>query len=349
MTAFEQNLLSPTTKIKDALAVIDASAGAVVMVVDEGRHLMGIVSDGDIRRALLRGLSLDAPLSQVMNRNPISVAVGAEREEVLHLMQKRVLRHIPVIDGEGRVIALRTLDEFIRPEPKSNWVVIMAGGVGQRLMPLTEKCPKPMLKLGDRPLLEIILERLVAQGFHRFFIAINYLGDLVKAHFQDGSGLGAEISYLQETSALGTAGALRLLPGIPSEPVIVVNGDVLTSLDFRAMLTFHAEHKASGTMGVREYEFQVPYGVVNVSEHSITAIQEKPVKRHLINGGLYVLNPEVLPLVPKEGRFDMTELFDRIHEKGLNAVAFPIREYWIDIGHVDDLARANNEIADFLL
>lgn len=348
MTSFEKNLLSPAAKVKDALAVIDATAGTVVMVVDETRRLLGTVSDGDIRRALLRGLSLDVPLGDVMNRKPHAVAVGAEPEEILRLMQKLALRHIPVLDDAGRIVALRTLDEFIRPQPRDNWVVIMAGGMGQRLMPLTERCPKPMLKLGDRPLLEIIIERLIGQGFHRFYVAINYLGDQVKAHFKDGSSLGVEIHYLQEEAALGTAGALRLLPEAPKEPIVVVNGDILTSLDFRTMLAFHEEHRAVGTMGVREYEFQIPYGVVDISEQSITAIQEKPVKRHLINGGVYVLSPEALALLPEGGRFDMPELFGLIHDRGLTAVAFPIREYWIDIGHADDLARASREIDDFL-
>lgn len=348
MTSFEKNLLSPAAKVKDALAVIDATAGTVVMVVDETRRLLGTVSDGDIRRALLRGLSLDVPLGDVMNRKPHAVAAGAEPEEILRLMQKLALRHIPVLDDAGRIVALRTLDEFIRPQPRDNWVVIMAGGMGQRLMPLTERCPKPMLKLGDRPLLEIIIERLIGQGFHRFYVAINYLGDQVKAHFKDGSSLGVEIHYLQEEAALGTAGALRLLPEAPKEPIVVVNGDILTSLDFRTMLAFHEEHRAVGTMGVREYEFQIPYGVVDISEQSITAIQEKPVKRHLINGGVYVLSPEALTLLPEGGRFDMPELFGLIHDLGLTAVAFPIREYWIDIGHADDLARASREIDDFL-
>jgi NDP-sugar pyrophosphorylase family protein len=228
---------------------------------------------------------------------------------------------------------------------RDNWVVLMAGGLGSRLRPLTDECPKPMLRVGNKPLLETIIETFIEQGFRRFFISVNYMADTIKEYFGDGSRWGAEIQYLEETSRLGTAGALSLLPEKPQAPLLVMNGDLLTKINFRQLLDFHREHHAQGTMCVREYEFQVPYGVVKMDHHRITGFEEKPIQRYFVNAGIYVLEPQALQHIPHGVFFDMPSLFQTLMADRQEAVVFPIREYWLDIGHMADYDRANGEFA----
>ena len=245
----------------------------------------------------------------------------------------------------GRVIGVELLEELIRPRERDNWVVLMAGGLGTRLSPLTNDRPKPMLNVGNKPLLETIIENFVEQGFHRFFISVNYMAGMIKDHFADGGRWGAQIHYLEEDRKLGTAGALSLLPEPPTAPVLVMNCDLLTKVNFRHLLDFHLEHRAQGTMCVREYDFQVPYGVVRLDRQRIAGIDEKPVQRFFVNAGIYVLEPEALHHVPADTFFDMPSLFERLIAEGQEAAAFPIREYWLDIGQLADYDRANGEFA----
>ena len=341
MATFEKSLLSSSATIHDAIEHIEASEGKISLVVDTDRRLLGTVTDGDIRRGILRGLNLDAPVTEVMKRSAITVKADMGTEQILALMREKSLRHIPVVDSSGRVIGLETLAELIQPVRKDNWVVIMAGGRGTRLRPLTEQVPKPMLKVGDRPLLEAIIAAFVEQGFRRFYISINYLAQSVKDYFGDGSRHSVEIQYLEEIEPLGTAGSLSLLPEPPDKPIFVINGDILTSVSFTDMLNFHEEHAAKATLAVRGYEFQIPFGVVDIDEYQITEIAEKPVKRYLVNAGIYVIDPELLSLVPKRDQFTMPELILRAQQKGYPTFAFPIREDWMDIGRFEDLVRAN--------
>jgi NDP-sugar pyrophosphorylase family protein len=221
----------------------------------------------------------------------------------------------------------------------------MAGGLGNRLRPLTEDVPKPLLKVGRKPLLETILETFRSHEFRNFYISVNYKAEMIKAHFGDGEKWKCTIRYLEENDRLGTAGALGLIPETPTQPLLIMNGDVLTNVDFSSLLSFHGEHQAKATMCVREFDFQVPYGVVNIDEHRITGIVEKPVHSFFVNAGIYVIDPELLSFVPKSGSFDMPDLFASALDKGMPTAAFPIREYWTDIGRIDDFHRANGDYA----
>jgi len=340
---FTKVIVKPDLSIRETIRVIDSSAMQIALVVDGDNHFLGTVTDGDIRRGILNGLPLDAAVEQVMNKKPSICGEDDTKEAILARMSARRLRHMPVVNRDGRLVRLEILDEFLASRERQNTVVLMAGGLGTRLRPLTEKCPKPMLKVGNRPLLESILETFIEYGFHRFYISVNYMAEVVKSHFGDGSRWGVHISYLHENQQLGTAGALSLLPERPTAPLLVMNGDLLTKVNFSQLLDFHSGHHAQATMCVREYDFQVPYGVVKMDDHHITGIDEKPVQKVFVNAGIYVLEPETLDLILRDTYFDMPTLFQKLIELKRDTTAFPIREYWLDIGHLEDFERANIE------
>lgn len=339
-------MVSPETSIKDAIRVLDKSAKQIVLVVGENNLLVGTITDGDIRRGILKGLSLDETVRQIMNPEPTVAKVDDGREAILSMMKRKGLHQIPLVDEARCVVGLETLDELIQSRKKENVVVLMAGGLGSRLRPLTDGIPKPMLKVGSKPLLETILENFVEYGFNRFYISVNYMADVVKSYFGDGSRWGIDIRYLHEDQRLGTAGALSLLPEKLTTPVFVMNGDLLTKVNFSQLLDFHSSHRAQATMCVREYDFQVPYGVVKMDDHRITGIDEKPVQRFFVNAGIYVLEPKALELITPGTYFDMPTLFEKLIELKHETTAFPIREYWLDIGHLADYDRANVEFGD---
>ena len=330
--------------VADAIRVLEANVAHICMVMDADGRLKGTVTDGDVRRGLLRSLPLSAPVADVMNKTPLTGHPEDSRQSHLDAMRRIQVRQLPVVDGTGRVVGLVTSDELAQSGPKPNWVVLMAGGLGLRLRPLTEETPKPMLRIGTKPLLETTIENFVQQDFRRFYISVNYRADKVKTHFGDGTRFGCEIRYLEEETELGTAGALGLLPEHPTELLIVMNGDVLTKVNFGQLLDFHHEHGAAATMCVREYDFQVPYGVVQLDGPRIHGLVEKPVHSFFVNAGIYVIDPRLLESVPRDGRrFHMTELFEHAIAHKQKTTAFPIREYWIDIGQLDDFTRANGD------
>ena len=343
MNDFRKTLVTPDTSIRQTIQVIDASAMQIALVVDQANQLLGTVTDGDIRRCILRGIGLDQAVTQIMNTQPTVARADEPQEQVLANMQLKQLHRIPIVEASGRVVGIEFLEQLIQPHHKENWVVLMAGGLGSRLESLTSNCPKPMLMVGNKPLLETILENFIAYGFHRFYISVNYMADMVKAHFGDGVRWNVDIRYLEENQRLGTAGALALLPEKPVKPILVMNGDVLTKVNFRQLLEFHLEQKVRASMCVREYDFQVPYGVVKIDNHRITGIDEKPIQRFFVNAGVYVLEPEVLALIPEQAYFDMPSLFEKLIAAGEEAAVFPIREYWLDIGQRADYDRANGE------
>ncbi|MFH2135434.1 MAG: nucleotidyltransferase family protein [Pseudomonadota bacterium] len=343
MTRWEEVLVSTQTSMCEAAQLLDASALQIVLVVDEERRLLGTITDGDIRRGILKGIALSEPVVRIMNPRPIVAREEDGRDRILAEMKQKLLHHMPLVNEKGCVVGLDTLDELISPQKRENFVVLMAGGLGSRLRPLTDDCPKPMLKVGNKPLLETILENFIEYGFYRFYISVNYMSEVVKSYFGDGSRWGVEICYLHENQRLGTGGALSLLPEKPSGPVLVINGDLLTKVNFGQLLDFHINHQAVATMCVREYDFQVPYGVVTINKHRITGIDEKPVQRFFVNGGIYVLEPDALDLILPNTYFDMPSLFEMLIEQKKETVVFPIREYWLDIGHMADYDRANGE------
>ncbi len=343
MKDWKQIVVSPETTLRDAIERIDGSGLQLALVLDRDGHLAGVLSDGDIRRAILRGCDLVTPTANVMNCHPTAAPATSTSGELLALMRRKVLHHVPLINAEMLVVGLATLDGLTGVLERPNWVVLMAGGLGSRLMPLTENCPKPMLQVGGKPILESILENFSEQGFRKFFLSVNYLAHAVRDHFGDGSQWGVDISYLHEDKRLGTAGALSLLPERPSDPLVVMNGDLLTRVRFDSMLNFHSEHGAVATMAVREYDFQVPYGVVQLNGSNIAAIEEKPVHRFFVNAGIYTLSPEAFEHIPTATFFDMPTLFDRMLAAGHPTSAYPLREYWLDIGRVEEFERAQHE------
>lgn len=325
-----------------AIEKIDNSGLKIAIIADDDGKLLGVVTDGDIRRTLLAGHGLETPVGQFMQAKPRTALLGTERSVLLNRLRHEQILHMPIVDAEGRVRDLAYLPLFEQLSYPPNEVVIMAGGLGTRLRPLTEKIPKPLVAVGGRPLIDTIIDRLVAQGLTRITLCVNYLGYMLEDHLGDGTRYGAHFSFVREDKRMGTAGALSLLKQRPLTTFFVMNGDILTTVDFQSMLDFHRAGGAQATMAVNNYSFEVPYGVVDVAERNITALREKPKYSFLVNAGIYIFEPDVLDHVPANEYFDMNSFFDRMIDQKLNVAAFPVREQWLDIGRPDDLQRANN-------
>lgn len=335
--------VAPDASLRAAIEAIDRSKRQIALVVEGDGTLVATVTDGDVRRGILRGVDLDGPVGQVMHRNPTTITQGAPDAETRRLIRDRKLQHVPVLDDAGRLVGLATVQDLFGVTPIDTRIVLMAGGLGTRLRPLTETVPKPMLPVGGKPILEQIIGRFADQGFWRISISVNYRAEMVRDHFGSGEGMGVEIDYIEEEQAMGTAGALSLLSDPPDAPFIVMNGDVLVALQFPELLAFHREKSATGTLVVREYEQQVPYGVVRSSEGLMTGIEEKPVERYFVNAGIYVLSPEALRRLTPGVPLDMPDLLSAIVEDRQNVGVFPLRDYWRDIGRLADLEAARSE------
>ena len=329
--------LRPTDTIGKAISVIENGHVQFAFVVDDNQKMIGTITDGDVRRALLRGEGLDTHVCKMMCTKFRSLPLNATKDEAISLMRREVLHQVPVLDEQGRVVRLFLLEELMKSKVRTNPVVIMAGGEGKRLFPLTQECPKPMLHVGGKPMLEIILEQLVDAGFQHFYLSVNYLKDHIIDHFGDGKGWNAQITYLEEDKPLGTGGALSLLPKSISQPILTLNGDVLTKIDYGQLLKFHDDNAASATLCVREHKTQIPYGVVQLNDLCVKTIEEKPVLNNYVNAGIYILEPKLLDLVPHGRFFDMPQLLEKAIQSHYNISAFPIHEYWLDIGHHDTL------------
>ncbi len=342
---WKEALLPEQSTIQDAIRNLDQTALRIVLVVGKDGRLHGTVSDGDIRRGLLKGLGLNEPIALVTHRTPLVAPAQLNRDAVMHLMVANKVQQIPVVDGERRVIGMHVWDELSASPERDNLMVIMAGGKGVRLRPHTENCPKPLLPVAGKPILEHILERSKQAGFSRFIISLNYLGHMIEDYFGDGSNWGVHIDYLREDQPLGTAGALGLLRPIPDTPFVVTNGDVLTDIHYGELLDFQLRHEATATMAVRLHEWQHPYGVVQTRGIDIVGFEEKPVARTYINAGVYVLDPQALAILP-EGRCDMPVLFERMQAQSMRTVAYPMHEPWLDVGRPTDLKQAEADAAN---
>lgn len=338
-------LLQSHEDLDRAIQVIEAGSLRIALVIDEHGHLLGTVTDGDIRRALLRHLPMSTQVAEVMNPKPKTADVDTPRIKLLSMMQTSDLLSIPLVK-DGVLVGLETLQHTVLAQQHENPVFIMAGGFGTRLRPLTENCPKPMLHVGGKPMLETTLEHFIEQGFSRFFISTHYMPDQIKAHFGDGKKWGAEIRYVHEETPLGTGGALGLLPrDLPDMPLIMINGDVLTTVDFGDLLSFHRQSGAIATMCVREYEFQIPYGVVYADKGKIHRMVEKPKLKNFVNAGIYAIDRELVDRVRHNEVVDMPTLLEREIKKQSEVSMFPVYEYWMDIGRMDDFQRAQQEIS----
>lgn len=334
-------VLNNKTKFNDAIKLLDLNGNGVLPVVDEDEKLLGLITDGDIRKAILNN-HLD--LEHIINKNPHKLHIDTSKNQIVNHLKKIHRRHIPLVDDENKFIKVFTLDE-IDFNLKPNWVVIMAGGLGTRLGELTKDTPKPMLKVGAKPMIEHIIDMFVSHGFTKFMLSVNYKAEVIKNYFGDGSKFGIEVKYLEEKKRLGTGGALSLIEMELNEPFFVTNGDVLSSLDYEKLLSYHKEQNATATMCIRKDNYQIPYGVIEVdNENNIKAMKEKPIKEFFINTGIYVLDPEVLNYVSKDEFFDLPSLFSLLKEKNKFTKSFEITDYWIDMGKPSDYDRIINDL-----
>ncbi|MBI3320931.1 MAG: nucleotidyltransferase family protein [Candidatus Omnitrophica bacterium] len=337
-------LVLPTTSIQDTIRVMDRGAMAIALVVDGQGCLMGTVTDGDVRRGLLRGLPLTTPIAEIMHGDPVTAPQGSSRDTLLALMQQHQVEHLPVTDESGRVVGLQLLSDFIdQPREKENLVIVFAGGLGTRLKPLTDHTPKPLLKVGARSLLDWLIAQIASYGFRQFLIAVHHQAEALERQLGTGEHAGVHIQYLRESAPLGTVGAVRLAESQLDRPFIVVNGDLLTKVNFEHLLEYHEQRHFDVTMAVKPYEARIPYGVVQLADGEVIDLEEKPSRTYLANAGIYVLSPSVLKLIPASTRYDMTDLIRDALQAKLRVGGFPIHEYWLDVGRHADYAAAQEE------
>ncbi len=337
-------LVEPDTSLLQALRILDETSLQILVVVDPERRPLGTVTDGDLRRGILNHLSLDVSVEHLMNRTPVTCGHDTDRLELYERMLALQIRRVPVLDSGGRVAGLIALEELSMPEPLENWAVVMAGGLGTRLRPLTDSVPKPMLPVGPRPIIETTLHHLRFYGFRRVYLAVRYKADIIEDYFGDGKSLGLDIRYLREDKELGTAGALRLIDERPTAPLLVMNGDLLAKVNYRNLLDVHSGSGAKATVCLGEHHYQVPYGVAEFKGNRLVRLVEKPVKRFQVNAGIYVLNPELIDGIPHGRSYDMPTLVDGRIEAGDAVCTYPIFGYWVDIGRLEDLSRAQHLI-----
>ena len=337
--------LRANAPLVEAVRAIETSRRRIAIVTEPDGRLLGTLTDGDVRRCLLAGGTLETPLSQAMNHQPIVARTGSADAHLLGLMRKGNIMAVPLVDGAGRFQRLVHLSDLTDAQGDTEpagfaFAVIMAGGEGTRLRPMTQTLPKAMVDIGGVPLLERQIDRLVRAGFSRVYISVNYLSHVIEDHFGDGHAFGLEVLYLREEEKLGTAGALTLLPEEPATSIFVMNGDILTTFDLRNLHRYHEQHNALVTVAAVDYRINVPYGVICADGAYVTELQEKPSQRFLCNAGVYAISPETLQMLPRSCHYDMTSLIDACIHKRYRVAVFPVHEYWSDVGTIDDLEKA---------
>jgi dTDP-glucose pyrophosphorylase/CBS domain-containing protein len=349
MCNWKQILLKPDNTLEEAIKTLHEGGCRITLIIDDDGKLLGTLTDGDVRRALIKHVSMDDLVVEVMNNKPETALKSDQRRQILSMMRRKDFLHMPIVNEQGVLVGLETLQHLIKNISYDNPVLLMAGGFGTRLLPLTRETPKPLLKVGKLPILETIITQFIDAGFHNFYISTHYKAEMVRKHFGDGSAWGVSIQYIHETEPVGTAGSLGLLPrDIQDLPILVMNGDLLTKVNFEHLLEFHKEQGGVATMCVREYDFQVPYGVIESKECRITSIVEKPVHRFFVNAGIYVLDPALVKSVDGKTYLDMPSLLKSRIENGEQVDTFPLHEYWIDIGHLEEFERANREVVSII-
>ncbi|MDT4288730.1 nucleotidyltransferase family protein [Methylomonas sp. MO1] len=345
---WQQVLIRPEATLRATIEVIDRAALQIALVVDDQEKLLGVVTDGDIRRALIRGLSLEHPVFEVMNKRPKVAALNDSKTQLIAIMEGHHLYQLPVVDEHGRVVRLESLQALYKQPAYPNPVFLMAGGFGTRLRPYTDECPKPLLEIGGKPILETIIENFVKSGFRQFYIAVHYRAQQIKDYFGDGGRWGIKIDYIDESEPMGTAGAIGLMPdNLPDVPLIVMNGDILTQIDFSRLLAYHNEQQAIATLCVRQYEYQIPYGVVRLEQQRVVGIEEKPLQSCLANAGIYVLDHSLINSIAMQQKLDMPTLLNQQVAAGEIVSMFPVNDYWLDIGREADFLRAQGEFAKY--
>jgi dTDP-glucose pyrophosphorylase len=337
---FSNVRLAPSATIRKAMQVIDQGALKMALVLDHDDKLLGILTDGDIRRGLLNGLDFEESIQSIMQRNPITCQRNESKSAILEKALGKRIYQLPIVDEYNRVVGIQEVESFFFPTVKKHKVVLMAGGLGIRLRPLTESTPKPMIRVGNKPIIETIIESFKQFGFIDFIISVNYRADVLQNYFGHGENHGVKIEFIHESEQMGTAGALNLMRDKLSEPFIVMNGDLLTTLNFENFLDFHLNSESIATMAVYQYNQQIPYGVVKQIGDKMMSIEEKPIHQHYINAGIYAFQPEILNFLPQEGFFDMVTLFNQLIAAKQSPSTFPIHEYWMDIGRLEELEQA---------
>lgn len=337
MIEWRPSVVSVNSTVRDAIENLNATSIQIVLVVDDQLRLVGVIVDGDIRRGILRGTTLNDNATEVMQRKPISVSPEVNQVDAHLKMQMMSVLHLPVVDGNGHLCGLHMFNEFVVQTAHNNLFVIMAGGFGRRMGTLTSRTPKPMLSIAGKPILEHVIIRARNSGFRKFVITIHYLGEVIENYFGDGSKFGVSIEYVRETEPLGTAGAMRLISPVPSDPFLVSNADLLSNIDFAALLDFHISQPAEVTMAIRTHQWQNPFGVVEIEDGVVNKIVEKPIVSSSISAGIYVLNPTAIQSLNKNEYCDMPTLLQRLIAEKRRIVAFPVHEEWIDIGHENEL------------
>lgn len=345
MSDWKRCKLSQNDTIRHALKIISDGSFQMGIVVDEEDLLIGIITDGDIRRELLKGITLEDELSFIINKHPTTGRYGTDKTILLRMMKDKGIQNLPIVDDNNRVVDVLAISNMFFSKKRNNLVVLMAGGLGARLRPLTDSCPKPLLRVGKKPILETILEGFISYGFYKFYFAVNYKSDMIENYFGDGNKFGVEIKYLHENERLGTAGALYLLPENVIEPIIVMNGDLLTKVDFGELLERHISADAEATMAIRECHYNIPYGVIDYDGTAIHGVIEKPRYEYFINAGIYVLSPKAVNRVNKKVYYDMPDLFKTIITEKGKVNGYLVEDYWLDIGRIDDFTRAQDEYA----
>jgi len=339
--SWQEVLVSCNQTIKDVIEILNHAGLKIVLVSNEDKELLGTITDGDIRRGLINGLTLNTNVKEILNSNPIVVDASLGREEILELMTLKQIQQIPIVNEKRQVIGLHIFEELDTPVGIPNLMVIMAGGKGTRLRPNTEHCPKPMLPIAGKPILEHIINRAKKQGISKFIITLNYLGHMIENYFEDGKNFGVTISYIRENSPLGTAGALSLIENTSDFTLIISNGDVISDISYVELLDFHKRNNSFATMAVWNHEWQNPYGVVQTRGFEIIGYEEKPVVKNYINAGVYALESNALSFLKREERCDMPTLLDRLQKNSNRVIVFPMHEPWMDIGNPLDLEKAN--------
>ncbi|WP_342473021.1 nucleotidyltransferase family protein [Metasolibacillus sp. FSL H7-0170] len=346
MKRWQSIIINKDKTLLETMKIIDETSLQFAVVVDEEQHLLGTVTDGDIRRGILHGKGLDVPITAIMNPNPTSAKNNQKVHEYNKLMHIKKLKQLPIVDENNKIIDIIFMDK-VDITPNKNMVILMLGGLGTRLRPLTNDIPKPMLKVGNKPILETIVEGFKKYGYTNFIFSVNYKKEIIQDYFQNGEAFDVTIDYIEEEKRMGTAGALSLLKKRPKDPFFVMNGDLLTQVNFDQLMKFHIEHQSIATMCVREYEYQIPYGVIETKGTDLINIKEKPIHRSFVNAGIYVLSPEIFNFIPHDEFYDMPALFEQLLVKEQQVSVFPIHEYWLDIGQMDDYNRANDELGVF--
>lgn len=346
MKKWRDTLVLSTMSVQQVIEIIENSSMQIALVLDRDGRLMGTVTDGDIRRGLLKGVEMGEAVTMIMNPHPTVAGISESKESILAMMKQKELHQIPVLDEEGFVAYVETIGELISSVKRDNLVVLMAGGHGTRLYPLTNDCPKPLLKVGGKPVLETILQSFLDSGFYRFCFTVHYKAEMIEEYFATGAKWGAEISYIKEKEKMGTAGALGMIQDTCPLPTIVMNADILTKVNYSHLLSFHEEQASDATMCVREYKTQIPYGVVHLSQHQVKAIEEKPVYENFVSAGINVFDSSILKRSSNLCSLDMPDFFNALIAEKRKIVAFPVREYWIDIGRMSDFERANGDFSE---